>query len=187
MELRNNPIYIARLWIVMAHCCLVVISMWAAGALLFPAKPHLSALGFIGFLLFAITELFRTALVLFAVNRSWREAYAVAQSESAREFYRNTLAAFLGVNDALFFIFFVAFDFGLLCYGLALLHSTRWERRLGWMFLAWFLFSVPTWVETISGNTALVPLFAWVGPYFQPAARAAIGIWLWSKTKSEMQ
>ena len=131
VELRNNPIYITRLWIVLAHCWLVIISMWATGALLFRNKPHLAAIGFTGFLLFAFTETLRTSLVLFALNRSWRQAYAVAQSENMREFFRNTITAFLGVNDALFFIFFAAFNIGLLCYGLALIKSTGWERRLG--------------------------------------------------------
>lgn len=186
IELRNNGTYLAYLWIVIVHCFLVVISMYAIKLYRERATPGLASLGFLAFVGFAFTELLRTSISIFAVNRAWRAGYATAADDTARETFREVITVFGGINDALFFIFFTCFTVGTLCYGLSLIKSTGWTQKIGWMMVLWAGLNLPGWIDTVSGGDHFGSLFSWVGPYFQPIARAAIGIWMWDlSTKKE--
>ena len=180
VALRADAIYMGRFWIVIVHCVLVVISMCAVGLCTIGRSPLLSGFGFLGFLVFAGAEVMRTSLAIFALNRTWRAQYAAEQNEAVLQMLRTVMTAFDGVNAALFFVFSLGFTAGLWCYSAALLRGERQQRRLGALLAAWSLFSTVTLVETALATSALSGYLAWVGPGFQPAARACIGLWLWS-------
>lgn len=184
LQLPQNAIYMGRLWVVLVHCVLVVISMFGIAALKFRDSPALVGLGFLSFIVFAFTEILRTSLVLFALNRKWRVGYLEAKDESVRASLRATIEAFGGINDALFFIFYVAFLLGILCYGLALAKSPGFDGKVGWLFLLWTALSVPALIDTFTGSESLGRFFGWVGPFFLPVARAIVGIWLWNKSNA---
>src|SRR6266404_3549897 len=162
LQLRHNPIYFGRLWIVLLHCVLVAM------------------FGFGSYVMFAVVEMLRTSLSIFAVNRAWRSGYELTSDEGRRTAFRGALESFSGVDDALFFLFFLAFTIGLFCYGFALLRTEGIDRRVALLFLIWGFLSLPGLIGTILGNESLAGPFGWVGPYFQPPARLLIGIWLWS-------
>jgi hypothetical protein len=155
LELRLNQIYIARHWAVILHCLLVVVSMFALGVTKLRAAPALVTFGFLSYVFFAFTEILRTSLSLFAMNRSWRAGYMAATDEDTRDALRATIGAFPGINDALFFIFFLGFTLGTLCYG------------------------IPGLIDTFSGQPLLGRYFEWVGYYFLPLARLFVGVWFW--------
>lgn len=182
LALPRNSIYMARLWIVLIHCILVVISMFGIAALKFRDSPALIGLGFLSFVVFAFSEMLRTSLVLFALNRKWRVGYGEANNDATRASWRATIEAFGGVNDALFFVFYLAFLLGILCCGLAFLGSRGFDGKLGWLFLVWSILSVPALIDTVTGRDSLDTYFGWVGPFFLPLARAVVGIWLWNKS-----
>jgi hypothetical protein len=187
LGLRDNPIYLARLWVVIVHCILVVISMYAVGALRVRRHTSLMVLGFLGFVVFAVAELLRTSLAIFAVNRRWREEYATTADAARKEALRAAIEAFPGIGSALFFLFAIGFQLGLLCYGLALLGGQRMDRVLGGVFLLWVLLSLPGMFDTITGSESVSRYFEWVGPDFQPLARALVGIWLWRESRKAPQ
>jgi hypothetical protein len=62
LQLRNNSYYFARLWVVILHCILVVVSMYAIALLRFRDTPALAGLGLLGFIVFGFTEMLRTSL-----------------------------------------------------------------------------------------------------------------------------
>jgi len=97
--------------------------------------------------------------------------------------FRSAIDALSGINDALFFLFFLAFVAGLFCYGFALLSTKGIDQRIAWLFVLWGLLSLPGLIGAIAGNESLGARFGWVGPYFQPIARLLIGLWLWSVSK----
>ncbi|MGH9941162.1 MAG: hypothetical protein ACRD9R_02250 [Pyrinomonadaceae bacterium] len=179
LQLRRNSIYVIRLWVVIFHCLLVVVSMFAVGVHRLRATPVLVSFGFLGFLFFTFTEMLRTSLVIFALNRTWRAGYEVATDEATRVTLRATIGAFSGINAALFFLFSTAFIIGLVCYGFALLRATGGEQKIGVLLLLWAALSVPGYVDTVTGVQTVSMYFEWVGPWFQPIARALIGVWLW--------
>lgn len=184
MALRQRGFYLTRLWIVLGHCLLVVVSMYAICLLTFRAKPVWAGLGFLAFLVFALTEILRTSLALFVVNRNLRERYASNLDPESRGHIRALLGAFSGLNDALFFIFIVASFLGLLCYGAALVTGTTSDRAIGFLFLGWAALTLPAIIEAVTGADSLSGKFEWVGCGFQPIARAAIGGWLWKKSSA---
>jgi hypothetical protein len=180
VQLRHNVIYLGRFWVVLLHCVLVVISM-AAIPLLLTGTPRLIAMfGFGSYVMFAFVEMLRTSLSIFAVNRAWRAGYETSSDEMQRRAFRAALDNFSGVNDALFFLFFLAFTVGLFCYGFALLSSSGMDQRVALLFLLWGILNLPGLIGTIVGNESLGAPFDWVGRYFQPMARLLIGLWLWN-------
>ena len=183
LALRHNPIYLARLWVVIVHCILVVVSMYAVGVLRARRQTNLMALGFLGFVVFAVAELLRTSLAIFALNRRWREEYATVTDDARKDALRAAIEAFPGFGSALFFVFAIAFQLALLCYGFALLGGQGMDRLLGGVFLLWVLLSLPGMFDTIVGSPGASRYFEWVGPYFQPLARALVGVWLWREAE----
>lgn len=179
IQLRLNGIYMAQRWAVIVHCVLVPLSMFALGLAKLREAPALVGFGFLGFLFFGATEILRTSLSIFAMNRAWRTGYAAALDEPTREAFRSVIVAYPGINDALFFIFYVCFLLGLVCYGFAFLRSEGRASHIGLLFILWSLLNVPTLIDTIKGTEWLGSYFQWVGPYFQPLARLYVGIWLW--------
>jgi predicted permease len=184
LQLRSYPYYLVRLWVVMIHCVLVVISMYAIALLRFRDTPALAGLGFLSFIVFAFSEMLRTSLGIFALNRSWRAGFASAADEATRSWFHAAIEAYSGVNNALFFLFYVAFLLGILCYGLSLATTERLDRWVGWLFLLWTALNVPALIDSVTGIESISKWFDWVGPYFQPFARIVIGLWLWEKAKS---
>jgi hypothetical protein len=179
LALRQNRVYMGRLWVVIVHCVLVVIAMYAVGASRARRNTTLMALGFLGFVVFAVAELLRTSLAIFALNRRWREEYVSTTDEARKEALRAAIEAFPGFGSALFFVFAIAFQLALLCYGLALVGGQRRDRFLGGAFLLWVFLSLPGMFDTIAGSQSVSRYFEWVGPYFQPLVRGLVGVWLW--------
>lgn len=180
VQLRHNAIYMDRFWIVLIHCVLVVISMAAIPMLLRGTSRLIAMFGFGSYVLFAFVEMLRTSLSIFAVNRAWRAGYEASTDEMQRRAFRSALDTFGGVNDALFFLFFLAFTAGLFCYGIALLSNSGTDQRIAYLFLLWGILNLPGLIGAILGNESLGEFFDWVGRYFQPIARLLIGLWLWN-------
>jgi hypothetical protein len=180
VQLRHNAIYMGRLWIVLIHCVLVVISMAAIACLLSGRAWLIAMFGFGSFVMFAFVEILRTSLSIFAVNRTWRTGYETSSDDMRRQTFRDALDTFAGVNDALFFVFLAAFTAGLFCYGFALLLRNGIDQGVGLLFLLWGVLNLPALVGAIAGNEALDKGFDWVGRYFQPAVRLLLGLWLWN-------
>jgi hypothetical protein len=183
LRLRHSTIYMARLWVVLIHCVLVVISMAVIPQLVTARRRIVAIFGFGSYVMFAFVEMLRTSLGIFAVNRTWRAGYELATDEMKRTAFRNSLESFSGINDALFFLFYLAFLVGLFCYAFALLPSKGIDHGMAWLFMLWGFLSLPGLIGAIAGHESLAAPFEWVGLYFLPLARLLIGIWLWGVSK----
>ena len=179
VELRLNSLYLTNRWVVLLHCALVVVSMFALGLPAMRRAPVAVIFGFLAFACFGFTEILRTAISIFAINRNWRAVYASAVDPVTRERFRAFIESYSGINDALFFIFYTAFTVGLICYGIAFLRTNANMSRLGILFTVWAVLNLPGWIDAVIGTELLGRYFEWVGPVFQPLARTLIGIWLW--------
>ncbi|MGZ5219628.1 MAG: hypothetical protein ACXWC7_06105, partial [Chitinophagaceae bacterium] len=80
----RNTTYLANRWWVIAHCLLVVASMWGFALLQFKKAPGLTGLGFLFFSVFAIAEITRQMIVLFYMN-GLREQYLNATDTGTRD------------------------------------------------------------------------------------------------------
>jgi len=180
LQLRHNAIYTGRLWLVLIHCVLVVVSMAAIPCLLSGVARLIAMFGFGSYVIFAFVEILRTSLSIFAVNRAWRGGYESSGDETQKQAFRDALDAFAGVNEALFFVLFAAFTVGLFGYGFALVLKSGIDQGIGLLFLLWGVLCLPGLTAAIAGNEALSTGFDWIGRYFQPAARFSLGLWLWN-------
>jgi hypothetical protein len=178
VSLHANPVYLSRLWIVVLHILLVVASVWGIAARKLKDDAGLTILGFLGYLLFAAAELFRTALGLYALNRGWRAAYAQASDEAVKATMRTLLAGWPGVNDGLFFLLVLGFLIGNLLYGLVLVRQARLERFVGVALLVWAALGLCTLLNVFGGIKGLV-IPEWHAWTYQPAVRFLIAAWLW--------
>ena len=184
LALRNNHLYLARFAIVAVHVCLVVVSMFGVFLARRRTAPALTTLGFLGYVFFASVELMRQSFAFFAVNRSWREAYAApGATESTRATMSALLDAWPGINDALFHGFIFGFTVGTACYAAVLLRGNSYERAVGWVFAGWSLMNA---VGFLSGIVPKVPeLPAFLPVTVQPLGRVLIGVWLWKRGSKE--
>jgi hypothetical protein len=178
LALRDNPLYLARFAIIAVHVCLVVVSMLGVALVRRRAAPALTTLGFLGYVLFASVELLRQSLAFFALNRSWRAAYAAPGADDATRAQMETLlAAWPGINDALFHLFIFGFTAGTACYAAALLNGRGLQRATGAVFAAWAAMDA---VGFLSGIVPRMPeLPALLSTTVQPLGRVLVGVWLW--------
>jgi hypothetical protein len=172
IALSTNRLYLARIGITVVHVCLVVVSMLGVAFARWRRSPALVALGFLGYLLFAAGELSRMFLAFFALNASWRASYA--QGDAAM---RTLLAAWPGINDALFHLFLFGFTAGTAFYAAALLGGRGYTRAVGAVFTIWAATNLAGVLSGVIPNLTGVP--ETLSVTLQPLARVLIGIWLW--------
>jgi hypothetical protein len=175
-RLHDNPIHVARLWIVALHVLIVFVAAWAAALLLSPRAPGWVGLGLFGYAVFTIAELTRACLGLFAVNR-WRAAFLAPDTpEATRAALRSLLEGWTGVGTSLFFVFAIGFLIGNLFLGIAAAGGRGVERTVGIVLLVWAGISFAGLLAA-SLQTPGPP--DWLSYTFQPAARALLGVWIW--------
>ena len=182
--LHAEPIYILRLWIVIFHVLLVVVSMLGVALRKLNDSPGLIILGFLGYLLFAAAELFRTAMGLAALNRTWRAAYETATDEQVRSSLRTLMEGWQGINEGFFFLLILGFLIGNLFFGLVLIRGIGLEKIIGVALLIWTALGANTMVGFTEFSNLELP--EWISWTFQPAVRFLIAWWLWQAPSQEV-
>src|SRR5438067_12885149 len=88
VDLRLNSLYLINRWVVLFHCALVVVSMFALGLPAVRRAPVAVIFGFLAFACLGFAEILRTALSIFAININWRAGYASGVDPATRERFR---------------------------------------------------------------------------------------------------
>jgi hypothetical protein len=178
IALHAHPAYLARLWVNFGHNWIALFSYIGAAVVLARRAPGRAVGGLAAFGVWAVTELVGIAVIIVAVNRTWRASYAGAD-EAGRASIRTLLAGWDAIWDGMFFLLLVAFLLGSLLYGLAAIQGRGLERLLGALLLA----AVPLTALIIAGGYGGVTwtdaIVGAVYPALQPASRLLMGIWLW--------
>jgi hypothetical protein len=185
VALRLNSLYLARLWMVYLHLFFVIMSMSGIALIKSRASPGPIVVGLIGYVLFVFIESSRVSLALFAVNASWRAAYATAGDEATRSAMRTLLLGWPGINDALFVLFVLGFSTGNLFYSIATWKSVGMEKTVSVALLIWAVVGFYGIARGYAGASWLWHLPEWLDYTFQPAVRFLIGAWLWKMALRE--
>jgi hypothetical protein len=179
-RLYQNPWYNARLALVIVHCALVAVTMYAVALAWFHRSPGLVGLGLLGYLGFAAAEIARMFLALKWAG-ALRQRYVESTDEALRAWLRYTLEqSWPALSGALFAIFITAFAVGNCCYGLALWRRARapLDRALGLLLLLWAAEGAFVLFGTFYPQPwSDAPLEIW-SLTFQPAVRGVVGVWL---------
>ena len=178
----QNQAYIINRWWVIAHCLLVIISMWGFGLLQVKESPGFSVLGFLFFSVFAIAEITRQMFVLFYINEL-RQQYLAVSDPAIRDALKVTISNAGLLTAPLFGVFIFTFGLGNLCYGLSLSGESGFNKLLSVMLIAWSIASFLTLGNSFWKQPAVDSFMEKFSFTYQPFMRAIIGFWLWKKSE----
>jgi hypothetical protein len=182
----HDPVYQLRAWIYLLHPFLVVTA--ALGLALGIATrlrtraAILAIVGFLGFLLWAITEAGQQTLTLFAFD-PWREAYATADAATRESIHLRT-EIYDGLWNAMYNLLLIGFAIGNVCFGCALVAVQGLARVVGLFLFAAAALTVALFAGEF-GFAMPEPLATWSYPAIQPLGRALIGVWLWRIARTQ--
>lgn len=183
LMLFQNPLYILNRWWVIVHCLLVIFSMWGFFLVQNKKSKELVGLGFIFFVVFAITEIFRQLLVLFYLN-GMRQHYLAAENEATKIFLTNSIENFGFFSNALFGLFIMAFALGNFFYGLSLAGEMGLGKTLSVLLLIWSLGGFLAFGNEFCELPWLSSFLTHYNLWYQPLMRGLFALWLWKSTQS---
>lgn len=174
----HDPVYIFNHWWVIVHCLLVIISMW--GFCMVQSKKFLgfTGLGFVFFVVFGITEMYRQFLVIFYLN-GMRQKYIAAKTEDIKLFLANSIENFGLLTYPLFGLFVFAFGIGNFFYGLSLVGEKGVSKFVSVLLLIWsagIFLALGNEFWEWSWLSSFLPHF---NLWYQSFMRALLGWWLW--------
>lgn len=177
MALINNPSYQLRAWVYLVHPFVTIAAALGVAIALRRVSPGKMIGGLLGFLLWAFTEAGQQTLTLTAFYR-WATAYPQADA-AAREIIKMHVASYDAVWDAMFLLLLLGFLVGNILYGAATIRLPGLTRLLGLFYFAAALLTLAIISQELRGPGLPPAVGTWFYLLLQPAARFAIGIWLW--------
>jgi hypothetical protein len=181
--LYKNPIYLLNRWWVIIHCLLVLGAMWGFALVQMRKAAGFAGLGFVFFVVFAITEIARQIAVLFYLN-GLRIKYLNTNDEAVKEILKISLDTFSLAGLSFFGMFVMAFGLGNLCYGLSLWREKGLGKALSYLLILWSFGSFLALGNEFWQNSHLETFIGYYNFTFQPLMRGLIAWWLWQAAKS---
>lgn len=176
--LYKNFTYLFQRWWVIVHCLLVMIAMWGFVLERRQKAAGFAGLGFVFFVVFAVTEIARQMMVLFYLN-GLRVRYLAAENPAVKEILRVNLDNIGLISVTFFGLFVLAFALGNLCYGLSLLKEKGFGKVLSWLLILWALGGLTALGNEFWQIPALETGISYYNFSYQPLMRALLGGWLW--------
>lgn len=176
----RNKTYLLNRWWVIAHCLLVIISMWGMALLLLKKSPGLAPLGFLFFAVFGLTEITRQMFVLFYFN-GLREQYFLATDPVLKEVLKNTLSTAGVIVAPLFGLFIFAFGLGNFFYGISLFKEKGFSKLLSFLLILWAIGNFLALGNDFWKKSSLNSLLENYSFTYQPLMRLFLALWLWKK------
>lgn len=175
--LYDNWKYNFSKWLIIAHCVFVLLTMWAVFLIGLKRKLAWVGLGFVFYVVFAFTEIFRQFLELFYLN-GLRQKYEIAETSLREGLLVTQIEGFNYFAYALFGLFMFAIAFGNLFYGLAFFKGNKWDKIISIALLSWGLIGLLALGNEFWEIQWLTKPLSYVGLTFQPLIRFTIGYWL---------
>jgi hypothetical protein len=184
MQRAFNPLYLSRLVVGIVHPLLVLVGFLGAAVLTWWRAPGRTVVGVVFMLLWAFVEVVEQSILLVTMNLRWRREYLATSSSDRQTVLRGHIEGIDALTDGLFLVILIAFIVGNLLFGAALLRSVRPRDRVACAcFGVGAVLGVISLSDTLGydlGGAAMQVLY----PLLQPAARFAIGMWLWRSAPS---
>lgn len=177
IQLYDNFKYNFSKWLIIAHCVFVLITMWAVFLIGARRKLAWVGLGFVFYVVFAFTEIFRQFLELFYLN-GLRQKYDMAETSLREGLLITQIEGFNYFAYALFGLFMFAIAFGNLFYGLAFFRKNKWDKILSIALLSWGVIGLLALGNEFWELDWLTKPLSYVGLTIQPLIRFTIGYWL---------
>jgi len=191
VQLHNNSLYMARLWILFLHPQFNIIASLGIAFLLFREYPLQIILGTFFLLVWAFTEMSQQALLIDALNLIWRPGYLTAATPEDEKMFRTMLETANGISDSKYFLVIYGFGIGSLLFGLAFIHLDKLGKWIGWALLFIGVLSLSSFLRYYAGFDFLNPIVDWlyqyIYSYLQPLVRIGIGLWIIGMTNKNLK
>lgn len=184
MALVHHPAYTLRSLIYLLHPLLVLCAALGIAAARWRAAPAAVLVGTLGFVLWAFTEAGQQTMTLFAFDR-WRMAWPEANAD-ARAAILVQMAVYDALWDALYVLLLIGFMAGNLLLAQAYRNGDGFTRAIAVALAGAGLLTGTLLLREFGHPVLPAALEAWFYPLWQPAARAAIGVWLWRYSRTAM-
>jgi hypothetical protein len=186
IALHANATYMARWWVNFIHIFFALTAYCAVAAALWHRHRLFASIGLLWFILWGFTELLGVSINIWAVNLTWRPAYAAADP-AARAILSANLQGFSAIWDAMFFLLLVGFFFGTLLLGWAAARGRGLERVVGVLLLLAAPLTLGIFLGEYTSVTWMNSVTGWIYPVLQPVSRALMGVWLWKLSNGEIR
>ncbi|WP_417881847.1 hypothetical protein [Xanthomarina gelatinilytica] len=177
IQLYQNFKYNFSKWVIIAHCLFVLITMWVVFLIGIKRKLAWVGLGFVFYVVFAFTEIFRQFLELFYLN-GLRQKYDIAETPLREGLLYTQIEGFNYFAYALFGLFMFAIAFGNLFYGIAFLKGDKWNRILSIALLSWGVIGLLALGNEFWEVNFISKSINYISLTVQPLIRFIIGYWL---------
>lgn len=182
--LYDNDLHISRIWILFVHPQVNFIASLGVALILWKKYPLQMMLGIVFLAMWAYTEISQQALLIDALNLTWRPGYVSAADEETQSTFRTLIQAASGLSASKYFIVIYGFGIGSLLYGLALIREVDWAKWIGWALVFIGVLSLASFSRYYLGFSFLNGIvnwsYEWIYSYLQPLVRVALGWWIWS-------
>jgi hypothetical protein len=182
----RNKTYLINRWWVIAHCLLVIVSMWGFALIQIKKAPGFIGIGFVFFVVFSIAEITRQMYVLFYLNEL-KEQYSLVTDPVLKGGLKQTITTAGLLAAPLFGIFIFTFGLGNLCYGISLFNEKGFDKILSVLLMLW---AAGNFLALGNSFWQLSTLNAFIEKYsftYQPLMRALLALWIWKKSGASKQ
>jgi len=186
IQLFRNKTYLINRWWVIAHCLLVIVSMWGVALIQIRKAPGFIGIGFVFFVVFGIAEITRQMYVLFYLNEL-REQYSLTTDPIIKTGLRQTISSAGLLGAPLFGLFVFTFGLGNLSYGISLFNGKGFDKILSILLMLW---AAGNFLALGNSFWRLSTLDAFIAKYsftYQPLMRGLLAIWIWKKSGLRIQ
>jgi hypothetical protein len=182
----RDKTYLLNRWWVIAHCLLVIVSMWGFALIRIKKAPGFIGIGFVFFVVFGIAEITRQMYVLFYLNEL-REQYSLAADPVIKGGLKQTISSAGLLGAPLFGLFIFTFGLGNLSYGISLFNGKGFDKILSISLMLWAAGNFLALGNSFWQSRSLDSFIEKYSYTYQPLMRALLAIWIWKKSGLTIQ
>ena len=177
VALYKNSTYLLGRWVIIVHCILVLVSVWAIFLVQRKKSLGLVGLGLVFYALFSFTEIFRQFLELFYLN-GLRERYFLSDNFEVQGHLMADIKNFGLLAYSFYGLFILMFALGNLSYGLSMVRGSKSDKILGIALLIWGILGLISLGNEFWAIESLEKAVGTILMTIQPIIRFGIGYWL---------
>lgn len=184
LQLYKNSTYHLSKWVIIFHCLFVLIGM--SGLYQMKRDNALARLGFLGFIIFSVTEISRQFIVLIYLN-GLREKYLLTNDEAVQQLIRLDMENIGLIGVAMFLVFAFFFGLGNLCYGITVFGKKLIDKLLGSVLIFWSVISFLSVANEFIQNQGIGDFIQIFNFTFQSVVRLFFAYWLWRMITNQQE
>ena len=179
MELKDNPFYIGRSWIVLIMMVFTLLAFWGTTAAKLDKAAGLATTGFIFFFVYCFINICTSALGIFTINNNWAQRYMSTTDGAVRTLMQNQISGLQSILAGFVFVILLTLCAGTLLHGMATWKGRTLEKIASVFFLLNFVTALLWSIAFYAGWGWLKDPMTWATRILWIILFLVIAIWLW--------